>query len=676
MKTTFRSLFACAAAGALAVSLVACGSEEAQQTTSQVALADGLAPGWSMMDLAGVDPEFYGEATGPLPRALPMAASYDGGDYGYAPMYDYAPADTDSNYQPLDDSYYYDDGYDDGGYYDEPHDAGEPYDNGSGDGGLLGLGGDGSALGLLAVAAALSGVLGDAPPDYGFAYDGVSPWAWETGDRYYRYAEPVSGGYRYYYYEPDAYRPFFVSDPYYSYGYRNDRVVGVYDRGGRRIDASRARMQLQAAKAYYARAERLHRAAQRDRHGVPAPLWERHRDTISRDRNDWIGKAYKRPAVQQWEARHAPKVQKRWAGEALVRRDAERKFANWQRADYTTPAPKFYTPQVKQEQVRRIADLRQERAKEIADRRRERTEKQREVRHEAQRLAQRTERAASRDPQQQARQLAADRARAGESRAAARPENRATQRVAERQESARAVVAARREDRKAQQTQRLANRAVNERKTDVKATREAAQAKPAPRQSVDRPAAKAERSRVERQQEVQQRQKAQQEARAERARQTAAKQQERSARQEQAKANTERQERAARQASANSAREAANERRAERQVEQRQRAQAMERQQAQSSQRERAQADAQQRQAQAQQRQQAQTAERERAQAERQAQAQAAQRERAQSEQRQAQAQQRQAQTQQVRTEQRQEARQERQNAREERRNQRRGDRG
>jgi hypothetical protein len=222
MKTTFRSLFACAAAGALAVSLAACGPDDGQGSAStQLALADGLAPGWSMMDLAGVDPAIYGDDDGPLPQALPMAASYDGGDQGYAPMYDYAPDDGDSYYEPLDDSYYYDDddGYDDG--YDEPYDAGYS------DGGLLGLGGDGNGLALLAVATALSGVLGDAPPDYGFGYDGVSPWAWETGDRYYRYAEPVHGGYRYYYYEPDAYRPFLVSDPYYSYGYRDDRVVPV-----------------------------------------------------------------------------------------------------------------------------------------------------------------------------------------------------------------------------------------------------------------------------------------------------------------------------------------------------------------------------------------------------------------------------------------------------------------
>jgi hypothetical protein len=395
MKTTIRSLFACAAAGALAVSLAGCGSDDSPGSAStQMALANGLAPGWSMMDLAGADPAIYGDE-GALPEALPMAASYDGADYGYAPMYDYAPDDGASYYEPLDDSYYYDDGYDDG-YEDAPYDDGS-YDS------------DVGGYGLLAVATALAGVLGDAPPDYGFGYGGLSPWAWETGDRYSRYAEPVPGGYRYYYYEPDAYRPFFVSDPYYSYGYRDDRVISVYDRSGRRVDARRARLQLQAAKAYYARADRLHRAAQHDRHGVSGPQWARQRETIRRDRNDWLEKTAKRPGRQQWEARNAPKIQSQWASEALVRRDAERSFAKWQRADYRTPAPKFYTPQVRQEQVRKIAEVRQDHAKELADRRRERAEKQREVRQEAQqRIAARVEHAKPR-PVQTIREKGAER---------------------------------------------------------------------------------------------------------------------------------------------------------------------------------------------------------------------------------------------------------------------------
>lgn len=401
MNRKLHTLFTCCAAGALAASLAACEPEDPRKTAStQMALADsGYEPGWSMTDLAGVDPAFYRDDSGALPQALPMKPSYAGNygeaaGYGYAPAYDYAPDRADSHYEPLDESYYYDEGYDDGGYvqdayYEDGYHGGDRYSAGGYD-----LAGDSNDYALLALAVALAGMLGDAPPDYGFAYDGVSPWAWQTGDRYFRYAEPVHDGYRYYYYEPDAYRPFLVSDPYYSYGYRGDRLVVIYDSAGRRVDARRAKHQLRAAKAYYARAERLHRAAERDRFGVSAPLWERHRERISRDRNDWQSVRAERPSWKRWEARNAPRLYRQWSSEALVRRDAERSFAKWQRADYRTPAPALYTREARREQVRNLAELRRERAEELAERRRARAEQQIERQGEARRIAERTDRAA------------------------------------------------------------------------------------------------------------------------------------------------------------------------------------------------------------------------------------------------------------------------------------------
>jgi hypothetical protein len=398
MKTKFRTLFACCAAGALAVSLSACGEDDGSAPSSQLLSANGtVEPGWSMMDLAGVDPEFLGNDSANLPQALPMAASYSSGNYAYAPSYDYAP-DRDSYYAPLDDGSYYDDGYyDDGyyedGYYDGGYYDGDSYDAGYTDNGLYNLDGDGSDYALLALAVSLAGMIGDAPPDYGYAYDGVSPWAWQTGDGYSRYAEPIDGGYRYYYYEPDSYRPFLVSDPYYSYGYRDDRLVAIYDRGGRRVDARRADLQLRAAKTYYARADRLYEAAQRDRYGVPAPLWERQRGTIARERDTWFRKQAERPAWQRWEARNAPKLYREWSGEALVRRDAERNFTQWQRADYKTPPPAFYTPDVRRQQVRQVAELRRDRADEVAQRGRERSEQRAAQQRETQALAERADKA-------------------------------------------------------------------------------------------------------------------------------------------------------------------------------------------------------------------------------------------------------------------------------------------
>jgi hypothetical protein len=440
MNARFRSLFACCAAGALAVSLAACGPDEGLGTGS-AQLDAGLVSGWSMTDLAGVDPAFYADDHGDLPSALPMQASYEG-DYGYAPAYDYAPEHDDRYYEPLDDSAYYDDGYYDDGYYEDGYYEGGYYDAGYedpyyDDAGYYDLGSDGSDYALLALAVSLAGMLGDAPPDYGFAYDDVSPWAWRTGDGYYRYAEPIRDGYRYYYYEPGAHRPFLVCDPYYSYGYRDDRLVAIYDRGGRRVDPRRADRQLGAAKAYYARADSLYEAAHRDRFGVAAPVWERQRDRIARERSEWVREQAERPGWRQWEARNAPKLQRQWSDEALVRRDAERGFDNWRKADYRTPPPKFYSRDVHSEQVQKLTEFRRDHAKQVEQRRREfaeqRVEQQREARQIAARAPQaeprreRSERLAERrDPVQRAERQRSERVIARE--APQKPRERVAQR--------------------------------------------------------------------------------------------------------------------------------------------------------------------------------------------------------------------------------------------------------
>jgi hypothetical protein len=324
-KFALRRLLALSATAGLAATLAACGPDDSQQSRTLAPLLSPSAaqPGWSMADLAGVDPAFLGRDAAPLPQAVPMRASYRG-SYDYAPAYDYGP------------ERYYDDGY----YAD---DAGpDDYQ-------------------WLALAAALGGMLGNAPPDYGFGYDGVEPWAWETGDRYLRYAEPVYGGYRYYYYEPDSYTPYLVSDPYYSYGYRDDRLVAIYDRSGRVIDARRAARQRQAAQDYFARARQMYLAGHRQpRLGVPASLWDNHRDEIARAQRQWTRARQERPAWRQWDTRNEPRLHRDWSGEALVRREAERSFAGWQKADFKTPAPKFYSPQQRQAQLQKVAAIRRD----------------------------------------------------------------------------------------------------------------------------------------------------------------------------------------------------------------------------------------------------------------------------------------------------------------------------
>lgn len=550
MKRSLRTLLAFGATAALAASLAACGPDDEQAPPSaNLALADGtLQPGWSMTDLAGVDPAFLGGDSAPLPQALPMQASYDGG-YDYAPAYDYAPEYDDSYYAPLDESYY------------EPQSA-----SGMGD------------YALLALAAALAGMLGDSPPDYGFGYGGVQPWAWQTGDRYVRYAEPVRDGYRYYYYEPDSYRPFLVRDPYYSYGYRGDRLVAIYDRDGRIVDARRAERQRLAARTYYARAERMHRAAERERRfGVPAPLWERQRDQIARDRREWQWARAERREWQRWDAQNRKRYYRDWSSEALVRRDAERSFSGWQQADYRTPAPRFYNRQAREEQLRKVAELRRERAQE-----------RREDRRRAEQLAQKRQEQAERNRERvrdrtERRELAAERRDRGQWRTDRQPtlqRARFDRESAQRVNRAEARADAQRQDRRQklveqrnERQQRLAEEQRRKQRADAVKEQRQAQARKQEQQrrlEARRDQEKAAAQAKAREQELARERRAQAEARkAEQSRRAEA---QRRAKQEQArKAEQARQQRAERQRQARKA-EQAREQRAERQQQARQKA--------------------------------------------------------------------------------------------------------
>jgi hypothetical protein len=185
--------------------------------------------------------------------------------------------------------------------------------------------------------------IGDAPPDYGFDYDGVEPWAWETTDGYELIAEPIDDGYRYYYYEPGDDAPFLVRDPYYSYGYGDGRLVAVYA-GGRLLGQAEAARQADAAARYWARAQGLRGADQAlDRRPVSAFLWAQQRPLVAQARQQWTLARAQDPAWQQWRARqpNGPAVA-RLQAEHQVRAGAAQRFAQWQRAGLNGPAPRLY----------------------------------------------------------------------------------------------------------------------------------------------------------------------------------------------------------------------------------------------------------------------------------------------------------------------------------------------
>ncbi|MEE4454527.1 hypothetical protein [Novosphingobium resinovorum] len=327
MAHTLRAILMLGAAAGLGATLSGCGPDDGAQTQSKQAIADVEWP----LSAYGIDAPADTDALPPLPDAEPMAPA--------APVARAASSNVSYANAPR----YYDESY----YRDE--DGPDRYDQSADDGG-------GDPYALIALAGVLGGVLGSAPPDYGFGYEGAQPWAWETGDHYRRYAEPIDGGYRYYYYAPRQERPFLVRDPYYSYGYRGDRIAYIYDRDGRVIDRRRAERQRLVGDRYRTRGYDLYRASQRERRfGVSAPLWAQRRGEVAREQARWDRVRQERRGWRDWDRRHDDVVAARWTQERAARRFASDRFDTWRKTDYRGEAPRFYREAARDRQLRKAA---------------------------------------------------------------------------------------------------------------------------------------------------------------------------------------------------------------------------------------------------------------------------------------------------------------------------------
>ena len=464
------------AVSALALALAACGPDDMVGRNvagaDQLALTSALGPyNYSLAE------EDWGGGSGDyLPDAYPMQADYPGA-YAPAPSWNY------------DQGGYYDDGYASGwdesdyGYYDAGYvdDYYDDYDDAYYQDDTVGT----DQYAWLALAALIGGLLADSPPDYGYYYDGAQPWAWRTHDGYYRYAEPVRGGYRYYYYEPRATRPFLVRDPLYSYGYRDDRLVVVYDRDGRILRHSRARDRRQVASAYFDRGERLYTAAQRgDRFGVSAPLWQQRRRAIVTEQQHWDRARERRKEWREWDNAHEDAAERRWQRERRARRSAAQRFDSWQEAGYREEAPRFYRDGGDNRARLQRAALVRENARDERRERRPEIERDRSERREVRRGGNRADREAGF-------------ARAEVEREQRDPHGReVTRRSDRRQENARQQRTER------EQVQRISRqreeRAQRDRQQRQSAQRERAQRERAQQQREERQQAQRERQRAER----------------------------------------------------------------------------------------------------------------------------------------------------------------------------------
>jgi len=302
-----------------------------------------------------------------------------------------------------------------------------------------------------------------APPDYGFWYEGVQPWVWRTAANWLTFAEPFDDGYRTYYYEPEADYPYFVRDAEYGYGYDPyGRLVTLYDPYGRMLPASHLYDRADEAGLYWARARALREAAEREqRMRVAEALWFARRETLARQQQGWIQAATTYDPWVAYRARTDERELRLFQDERLRR---EREIDRWER---------------RQAALQRAAYERRDDGSRwsLLNFGRQRSAEQHAINAErqAQRRAERELRVAERDQARDLRQVERGRRQAvleerrQESLAEARPERR--ERMVERQ-ARRAEVQERRaaEVRTEQRRERLAERQARQER--VRAVRE------------------------------------------------------------------------------------------------------------------------------------------------------------------------------------------------------------
>lgn len=153
----------------------------------------------------------------------------------------------------------------------------------------------------------------DAPPDYGFYYDDVQPWVWETEDDWRMYAEPIDDGYRFYYYEPEAAYPYFIRDGRYGYGFDDaGRLVTLYDVAGQLLSTALLGEHAPIAGRYLAHSLLLARAADREQHIiVQEPLWTARAPILVRAQEPWIAAAWTAEPWVEYRTRYEQREIKR-----------------------------------------------------------------------------------------------------------------------------------------------------------------------------------------------------------------------------------------------------------------------------------------------------------------------------------------------------------------------------
>ena len=183
----------------------------------------------------------------------------------------------------------------------------------------------------------------DIPPDYGFAYEDAEPWVWRTDDDYMMFVEPISGGYRRYYYEPGASYPYFIRDPDYGYGFdRGGILVTVYNPSGGLLPYDYLDDGAIRAGRYRGRARVLYETAVYERRlPIARETWVSRRPKLVASQRPWMEAAVRQKDWRKYRERHDHREIRKFVGErerrkaviARAERDDFRRVASTARDD-------------------------------------------------------------------------------------------------------------------------------------------------------------------------------------------------------------------------------------------------------------------------------------------------------------------------------------------------------
>ncbi len=174
---------------------------------------------------------------------------------------------------------------------------------------------------------AFSQSLADAPPDYTYDYQGERPWVWQSPDGYYRVAERLPMGVRYFYYAPGASEPYLVQDPQYSYGYSGGRLTVVYGPDGQVLPYDVEARQARDAGLYLAWAAGLYAAARHEEHvAVSQDRWNAERQAVYADQARWREAQQRNAAWASYGQAHQ-NDQAHWADQRYARAAEAARFA-------------------------------------------------------------------------------------------------------------------------------------------------------------------------------------------------------------------------------------------------------------------------------------------------------------------------------------------------------------